>query len=53
MAGPCVERFDHRPLSASFGNDAHNARAVAQQRPDRRAQRFPANPQSFLFHTVI
>lgn len=47
-----VERFDHGPLSAGFGDDAHYTRPIAQQRPNRRAQRFSTTPRSLLFHTI-
>lgn len=34
---PCfIDRFDHRALSAGFGDDAHDPLSIAHQRADRR-----------------
>jgi hypothetical protein len=48
-----IERFDHRALPTRFRDDAHDARAVAQQRTDRWTQSVPPDPRSFLFHIRI
>jgi hypothetical protein len=48
-----VERFDHRAPSPRFRDDAHDARPVAQQLTDWRAQGIPVNPRSFDFRIAI
>jgi hypothetical protein len=45
-----IERLYHCALSPRFRYDAHDARAVAQKCPDRRAEDFLLNARPSDFH---